>query len=255
MKTLLALPRVCWIGIASIYSCLSVFFIRMFFIFAPSIRSARFSQKYMLSHWGRQILKMFRVKVEKIGEPPPDDTPFIIVSNHVSYLDIGVVPQITNVTFLSRHEVAYVPFVGWGAAIIGVHFVDRRSSESRAKGKKELRRKYENGVHVALFVEGTTSDGSDVLPFKKSAFEMGLDIVPCAIKYKTDTGYNPAWYADVVMWPHAVEGLNQKRIDCRVKVFPLMKADDYPDFDAYQIAVRDKIRAWVIAPWGEEDDA
>jgi hypothetical protein len=182
MKTLLALPRVWWIAIASIYSCTSVFFIRLFFIFASPARSMRFSQKYMLSHWGRQILKMFRVKVE-------------------------------------------------------------------------LRRKYENGIHVALFSEGTTSAGAKVLPFKKSAFQMGMDIVPCGIKYRCPTGFNPAWYGDLTFLPHFFTLFYQPKFEVKLRSFPKLKAADFNDPMKYLETTREMIRAWVTAPWDEEDAA
>jgi 1-acyl-sn-glycerol-3-phosphate acyltransferase len=143
--------------------------------------------------------------------------------------------------------------LGQACALVGILFVNRKNAESRERSKRELRRHYNNGIHIALFAEGTTTDGTDVLPFKKSVFEMGLDVVPCAIKYRTDTGFNPAWHGDQTLWPHLVEMFNHKKVEGRVRLFPKMSAQDYPDFTAYQNAVRDTIRGWVVAPWGEED--
>jgi len=240
--------------VATLYCGTGAMLLALFYYPISRRRAMKLGQRILMRHWGRVICYSGRVRLTVIGERPEDKENYIVVPNHVSYLDIGVVPQLANVSFLSRHEVAYIPFLGWGATAVGVTYVNRKNERSRAKSREQLIERYHQGTHVALFAEGTTSDGTDVLPFKKAAFELGLDILPCAIKYRTPTGFNVGWYGDWGFIEHIKQLLEQPYVECRARIFPLMRAKDFPDFTAYQTAVRDKIRAWVVAPWGEEEN-
>ncbi len=250
MKQTVTILKFSLMAAVTVYTALIIVLIRLF---TSRYQAMRISQKYLASHWSRQFQKLANLELEVIGALPADGSVYTIVSNHLSYLEAAVIPQVACAGWIGRYEMGLVPVFGQAAAICGLQYVDRRSPESRERTRETMLARYRDGVHLWIFAEGTTSDGTDVLPFKKSMFEMGMDIVPCAIKYRSPGGFNPAWFGDDEFWPHVVECLNQERIQCRVRLFPVMPSSDYRDFTEHQIAVRKVIREWVIKPWGEEE--
>lgn len=124
-------------------------------------------------------------------EPLPDidwSKPHIYAMNHQSNLDIpaafAAVP--TNLRFVVKHSLAYVPFIGWYAWITGMIFVNR---SNRAAAVASLRRAGERiraGANIIIFPEGTRSRDGKILPFKKGAFALALEarvpIIPIAIE-------------------------------------------------------------------------
>ncbi len=249
-KQTITILKFSWMAVVTVYSAVTIVFIRLF---TSRYRAMRISQKYVASHWSRQFQKLANLEIEVIGSLPADGSVYTIVSNHLSYLEAAVLPQVAFAGWIGRHEMGLVPVFGQAAAICGLQYVDRRSPQSRERTRETMLKRYRDGVHLWIFAEGTTSDGADVLPFKKSMFELAMDIVPCAIKYRSPSGFNPAWYGDQEFWPHLVECMNQERMQCRVRFFPVMPAADYNDFTEHQNAVRDVIREWVLKPWGEEE--
>ena len=249
-KNLITIAKLSLLVVVTIYCFLAILLVSLVL---PPFRRMKFLQRTIVRHWGKWGLWASNMDLQIIGERPDTEDNYFIVANHVSYLEAIVMPQVDRISILGRHELKYIPMIGQAAALAGILYVNRKNEESRERSKRNMRRYYERGIHITLFAEGTTTDGSDVLPFKKSVFEMGMDIVPCAIKYRTDTEFNPAWYGDQTFWPHLVELFNHKKVEGRICLFPKMSAKDFPDFTAYQQAVRDTIRAWVTAPWGEED--
>ena len=94
----------------------------------------------------------------------------LLISNHVSWLDITVLSAVAPVSFVAKQEVASWPFVKWLAKLQRSVFVDRtRRSEVTDKANEILSR-LEAGDHVVLFAEGTSSDGNSVVPFKTPLF-------------------------------------------------------------------------------------
>ena len=249
-KQISAVLKLIWMAFVTVYVTSGILVVRVLF---GKLRSMRIVQNSFAPHWSHQLQRLAKLKIKVTGELPDDKTIYTVVSNHISYLEAAVLPQVGRAAWIGRHEIKYVPFFGWAAASAGMVYVNRKSVESRLKAKETIRKFYEGGDHLWIFSEGTTSDGTDVLPLKKSVFEFKMDIVPCGIKYRTPTGFNPAWFGDAAFWPHMVELMNLPGIECKVHFFPLMKSEDYPDFTAHQEAVRETMRAWVRAPWDETE--
>lgn len=122
------------------------------------------------SPWPRLYLRWVgwvagaRVRVR--GTPLKRDVLFL--SNHTSWLDIMILAGATGTAFVSKEEVARWPVAGWLARINRTVFV-ARAQRSAVKGQADaLRDALASGRPVALFPEGTTKGGHDVLPFRAS---------------------------------------------------------------------------------------
>lgn len=143
------------------------------------------------SPWPRRFLKWvgfaagLRVRVE--GRPLRSHVLFL--SNHVSWLDILVMAGATGAAFVSKTEVARWPLIGWLASLNDTIFVERGERRGVRGQADALRSALASGRAVALFPEGTTEGGHEVLPFRASLLSSlfpALDRVqvqPAAIDY------------------------------------------------------------------------
>jgi lyso-ornithine lipid O-acyltransferase len=155
------------------------------------------------SPWPRRFLGWagfaagLRIRVE--GRPLRSHV--LILSNHVSWLDILVVAGATGAAFVSRDDVEGWPVIGWLARINRTIFVDR-SARGTVRGQADaLRDALAGGQTIALFPEGTTGGGREVLPFRASLLASlfpaldGVRVQPAAIDYG-DASDDIAWIGD-----------------------------------------------------------
>ena len=135
------------------------------------------------------MLRLFGADLEVLhGPPPPSTRGRLIVSNHRSALDIGVLMWLFDAQVLSRGDLADWPLVGHAARRVGTLFVDRGDLGSRAVALRSMRRVLEGGGSLIVFAEGTTFGGDEVRPFHLGAFAAtrGLDVevLPVGLAYE-----------------------------------------------------------------------
>nr|WP_152715703.1 lysophospholipid acyltransferase family protein [Microvirga tunisiensis] len=168
----------------------------------------------------RALLAIFNVRVIEQGTPPTD-APTIVLSNHVSCLDIPVIGSLHPLSFIAKSEVEGWPVVGLFAKLQRTVFIDRQRRKATAEVNDALGHRLVKGEAIVLFAEGTTSDGNRLLPFRSSlvgAAQTALmhDSVervylqPLAVSYIRRNGLpvtrrdRPfiAWYGDMDLGPH-----------------------------------------------------
>jgi lyso-ornithine lipid O-acyltransferase len=138
----------------------------------------------------------------------------VFVSNHSSWLDVPVLGGRLDACFVSKNEVGRWPFVGTIARLGRTVFISRQR-QATARERDVLRERLAVGDNLLLFPEGTTSDGSRVLPFRSSFFAIaeGADpplIQPVSVVYDrlgglpTGRASRPvfAWYGDMDLASH-----------------------------------------------------
>ena len=144
--------------------------------------------------WSVVMLWVFGVKTVRHGSRPKVG---LMMSNHLSYIDIWMIPKYAMTVFVAKAEVKKMPLVGWGASAVDTVYVDRSSKESRAATKNEIAQRIRKGRSVIIFPEGTTGDGNGILPLKPGMFhvaaEEGFPIIPTAIFYENA---DLAWVGD-----------------------------------------------------------
>ena len=152
--------------------------------------------------------------------------PTLFVSNHTSYLDIEILGGVMEASFIAKAEVAKWPLFGWLAKLQRTVFVDRRQ-RSTHQHRDAIIDRLSAGDNLILFPEGTSDDGTRVLPFKSALFAAvhgakfphPIAVQPVSIAYVRLNGmpmgrlYRPyfAWYGDMDMASHlwAMLGLGQ----------------------------------------------
>jgi 1-acyl-sn-glycerol-3-phosphate acyltransferase len=144
--------------------------------------------------------------------------PTLFVVNHVSYVDITILGALIKGSFVAKSEVAGWPLFGVLAKLQRTVFIERQVRRAAAQ-RGELTRRLAAGDDLILFPEGTSSDGTRVLPFKSALFsatETGgnpVVVQPVSVAYVRLNGmpmgrlYRPffAWYGDMEMAPHLWE--------------------------------------------------
>lgn len=164
---------------------------------------------WVVRTWARGLLNILRIRVTSQRIPP--HPPFLLVSNHLSYLDVIVLSSLVDTIFVAKREVRGWPLFGAAANSIGCIFVDREAPRDAIRAGEAMRDRYSAGSGVTLFAEGTSTDGSSVLELRPALLNWPAnDRVPvrtAAISYHTSPTDPPAsqvlcWWGDMTFLPH-----------------------------------------------------
>ncbi len=182
---------------------------------AGLILGCRWTQR-LPTFYHRWCCRILGFRVRALGAPTAE-RPALFAANHVSYTDITILGSLIPGSFIAKAEVAGWPFFGWLAKLQRTVFVDRRA-RSTVSQRDAMSERLAAGDALILFPEGTSSDGSHVLPFKSALFsaaaqsrEVGpIAVQPVSVAYTRLDGipigrlYRPffAWYGAVELAPH-----------------------------------------------------
>jgi 1-acyl-sn-glycerol-3-phosphate acyltransferase len=145
------------------------------------------------------------------GAPPQGG---LVVSNHLSYLDIPIISTVMPCFFVSKTEVDSWPYFGKAARTGGTLFLDRASMRSAGQVAAEISERLRLPIPILLFPEGTSSDGSDVLRFHTCLFEPAVraqaPVTAAAVRYVLADGAHESdlcWFGDESFLPHLWKAL------------------------------------------------
>ena len=123
-----------------------------------------------IRQWSLSVLQALDVEV-RCTAPPPAGFAGLVVSNHLSWMDILVLQSILPGTFVAKTEVRRWPVVGYLAQACATIFVNRSSPRSARSMVDDTMAAVEQGYAVIVFPEGTSTDGKDLAPFHANIFE------------------------------------------------------------------------------------
>jgi 1-acyl-sn-glycerol-3-phosphate acyltransferase len=163
-------------------------------------------RRVRIRRWSARLLAILRVHLRVHGSVQTD-RPLMLVSNHVSWLDIFAIDAVMPVRFVAKSEVRAWPLLGWLSARSGTLFIDRTRRRDVTRINAEVGQALESGAVFAVFPEGTTSDGSTVLPFYGAllapAIAVNAAVQPVAIRYTRYDGslcIEAAFDGDKTFW-------------------------------------------------------
>ena len=189
-----------------------------------------------LPHWYHRILcALIGVRIREIGARSAA-SPALILSNHVSWLDICVISALSPVVFVAKSEVAGWPVFGWLARLQRTIFINRQARHQTGAASREIAGRLLGGDAVVLFAEGTSSDGIRVLPFRSaligavhhalgaSTHHKEITVQPMSMAYVGLGGVplgralreRVAWYGDADLMPHFFGVLASGAVDVTV---------------------------------------
>lgn len=149
--------------------------------------------------WAAQALPTLGLRYVRHGTPMAGGGAF--VANHSSWIDIVALQRASAPFLVSKAEVRAWPGIGLIGRAIGTMFIDRRPAEAKRQ-EAELRTRLGRGDRMALFPEGTSTDGQRVLPFKSALFGVffapgvgeAVAVQPVTIAYRPRPGLPVAFY-------------------------------------------------------------
>lgn len=172
--------------------------------------------RWMPVAYHRFVCFILGIRVRVHGQRS-SEIPTLFVCNHVSYLDIEVLGGLIPGSFVAKAEVATWPFFSTLAKAQRTIFIERRSGKT-SSSRDEMMTRLNTGDNLMLFPEGTSSDGSRVLPFRTALFGVAqlrrdgrpITVQSVAIAYTRLDGiplgryWRPlfAWFGDLDLVPH-----------------------------------------------------
>lgn len=169
-----------------------------------------------LTRWSSRTLRSFNVRTHYYGTPP---TSGLVVSNHLSYLDIVVLASRLPIVFLSKMEVRHWPVIGKCVQCAGTLFINRQRRADVKRVAEEFEPVIQSGVLLTMFPEGTSSDGHQILPFHSSllapAENQNWTVTPLWIGYQVDDGsveQDVAYWGDMTFGPHFLKLISRREI-------------------------------------------
>ena len=197
--------------------------------------------------WHRTAARIAGLDVRLHGTPVTDRA-VLYVANHASYFDIVALGATLPCAFVSKAEVDDWPVFGWLARQQRTVFIERNARKA-SEHLAAVRERLEQGDHLVVFPEGTSTDGQRVLPFKSSLFEAAradshesggregdtVAVQPVTIAYTRLDGmplgraFRPlvTWYGDMDLGPHLWGALGLGRIGVDVILHEPVRLSDF----------------------------
>ena len=162
----------------------------------------RAGEQRVIRWWSQRLLTIVGLRVRVVHRSPkatreaqtiaaalhPGGPAAMLILNHVSWLDIFVVHAMRPAHFVAKAEISRWPLLGFLVARTGTIFIERGKRHAVRDINHRVGTLLEDGGLVALFPEGTTSDGNRLLPFHANliqpAITAGAPVVVAGIRYR-----------------------------------------------------------------------
>ena len=183
------------------------------------------------------ILWVARLRVEFTGALERQGN-YLIVSNHLSYIDVLAIARRYPSVFITSMEVYQDPLLGIICRAAGCVFVERRSRSLLQDEIATIADALKDGFDVVLFPEGTTTAGDKILPFRKSLMEAatlaGVNILPLCLNYRSVNGQPVSentknavfYYGDDTFLPNLMRVLDLRDIHLEISSLPPVPVND-----------------------------
>lgn len=150
----------------------------------PNLSAAQKSER--IQAWALALLAQVAIKFEVKGSPP-ESGPMLLVANHISWLDIAMLLAAGHCRFVAKSEIAHWPLLGLLTRAAGTLFIARESRRDAFRVVHHMAEELRSGQVLAIFPEGTTSDGRHMLPFHANLFQAAISahapVQPVALRF------------------------------------------------------------------------
>jgi 1-acyl-sn-glycerol-3-phosphate acyltransferase len=215
-----------------------------------------------IGRYAKPALEAVNFDIEVVGNDPDkfNNKNYLIVCNHMSYLDILCLSVVHPSIFVTSVDMGEVPFLGTIAELGGSIFIERRHRGQVDRDLTVMADTLKAGFDVLIYPEGTSTNGETVLPFKKSllmsAVQAGVDILPMTVKYVEINGepFSPknrdtvCWYGDMPFAPHLLGLLKVDSVKVKIEFLDPIKVT--PESTRNELA--EKAHAAILANYKGE---
>lgn len=221
--------------IAKFYSIIILIFVFMLaslicLLLSRNLWSFRKSCSRLQQRFCVWALRVLDVRVGQIKQEGFNNKKnYLIVSNHLSYIDILVINSVMPSCFVTSHEIRESNGLGLLTKVAGCIFVERRNRLKLDVEIDELTKALNLGINVCVFPEATSTNGERVLPFKRSLFKASINartsVLPVTLNYTSIGGEQITpnnrdlifWYGEMSFLPHLWNLCGLGQIDCRLE--------------------------------------
>jgi 1-acyl-sn-glycerol-3-phosphate acyltransferase len=180
------------------------------FAVAPGVR--RRFREGLFRATSRALLALLRVRVRVAGPAPR--APFLLVSNHLGYLDVLVLASVVPARFVAKSEVRRWPLLGAVCRRFGTVFIDRADRRDIPRVLVEIEAGLARGEGWILFPEGTSSSGETVLPFRSPLLALparrALPVHAATLRYAPPSA---GWWGEMALLPHLLALCRQRDVE------------------------------------------
>ncbi len=191
------------------------------FVLAFFIPNKQYWRQIIMGSWARSFAWISGMELEVIGRPP--EPPFLLVGNHVGYIDICSVRAVATGVFVAKHDIADWPLAGRMITDMGNIFINRSLKRDIPRAAAGVEERLNGGEGVIIFPEGTSTKGDEVLPFNSSFLDFAartdMPVSYVSISYRTAPGEPPAsesiaWWDDTPFLKHMLNLFAVRRFTC-----------------------------------------
>ena len=141
-----------------------------------------------IQKWSKRLLSIFGIELRIRNPEILPATPYLLASNHISWMDIHAINAFKPIRFVAKSDVEGWPIFGWMAKQLGTVFIKRDNSRHGKQVASEVAKALQT-QSVCIFPEGTSTIGEGVLPFKPNLFESAVlaqvRVYSLAISYRS----------------------------------------------------------------------
>jgi len=198
------------------------------------VACSRSSGQRRLQRYSRIGLKVLGVQVRLGGSENifggPSSKGRLIVGNHLSYMDILILASRFPLSFVTSYEIKETPVLGQLCELAGCLFVERRRRDNRSRELIEITDALMEGSDVVIFPEATSTNGEQVLQFRKPMFETAqraeTQVIPFCLNYRS-LDKNPIsfltrdhifWYGSMPFLPHLWSLAKYSQVDVKLEI-------------------------------------
>lgn len=181
-------------------------------------------RKFILTSWAQSLAMIVGMRISVAGQRP--QTPFFLVANHLSYVDIILVASQMDCVFIAKKEISGWPGMGWLAGGVGTIFIDRKNFQDIPRVIGLIDEALKEGSGIVLFPEGTSTMGDKIMPFSPALLEpaarAGYPVSYASISYDTPLNEPPAhaavsWWGDMDFMPHFLKLLLMSKFQATIR--------------------------------------
>jgi 1-acyl-sn-glycerol-3-phosphate acyltransferase len=178
------------------------------------------------THWLKRFAAILNLRVTQEGAPPEPGT--LLVSNHISWLDIIVIGQYLPASFVAKSDILSWPVIGYLSRQGGTIFIRRGDKKHIKATTEQMVWALKQNSTIIAFPEGTTTKGDEVLSFHASLFQPALltksAIQPVALEYQGVARQQAPFVGDDDFIPHLLKMLSLDKIEVRVCFLPVINS-------------------------------
>ncbi|MCK9398244.1 MAG: 1-acyl-sn-glycerol-3-phosphate acyltransferase [Methylobacter sp.] len=194
--------------------------------FLNSAANAKIKRDALKTRWLRRFSAIVNLHIIKDGELPEHRA--ILVSNHISWLDIIVIGQYLPACFVAKSDIASWPVIGYLARQGGTIFIRRGDKQQIRTTAEKMAWLLKQNSHIIAFPEGTTTKGDEVLNFHSSLFQPALltrsAIQPVALQYQGIAKEHAPFVGDDGFVPHLIRMLSLDKIEVQLSFLPAINS-------------------------------